>query len=43
MRNKKAKSLRRLAESMTIGQSEKNTKRQYKKLKQVYKQSIGQI
>jgi hypothetical protein len=43
MRNKKAKSLKRLAEHMTIGKSTAETKKAYKRAKKAYKASIGQI
>jgi hypothetical protein len=43
MRNKKAKTLRKLAERDTIGKSEKYTRKYYRRLKTKYKQIKGQL
>jgi len=43
MRNQSAKKLRRLAEHLTVGKTPKETRKVYKRLKQVHKDNKGEI
>jgi len=43
MRNKIAKKLKRLSETLTIGMSKSETRKNYRRMKKVYKLEKGQI
>ena len=43
MRNKKAKQLKREAEVVTVGWSKNETRKQYQRMKKIYKLEKGEI